>query len=1199
MTNALSDSLDKLRAHRSSPASLALCFRDVDAALISAERMGELSVAVSRCGARLASEATRGLKQAPSNVVESVAALVASMLSLAPTELAPKLAEFGAPRALASALTRADVLAAAMPPPATGGDWADEDDRSVPLWERPEASDGEVLSEEALLCTCEALLLAAERIPRSFGWIDAHVQPRHVATLVALLQDESDEVRRASCGLLTALVGRSAAASARLRAFGASVACALAVAMQQHARVRAVQRAGTSATLNLLRAEAMQMWPTRTRGGGGGGGPTTARLGAMLLPPTSSPGPSKGRRWSPTASALAGQGQQQQNAKSRRSKSRRRPATAAARARARGGRGRGSNSNSNVRDSDEFRKRLVADTSKIYAGAKPMRSVFHKRLALERNRSRSNKSRPKPRARTSHGARVSTQKAHAPKREMRAHFAPLSPAAEFKQPSLGIGASAAAQGEGGGLRPKSAASPRRISPLQPRFKEDAPAWGEFEAFPGGNRRESRPLGAAHGARRAGGGDGESIVTTQQAGLPPLLAPVAPIENSPMTPGSGSALETVNTSQLSSPIGQLDPFAYAQSLQAQIEETENTLTEMSEADGVEVYEDEVRETDAADVLAMDSPTMDSPFSPYSAISSPENFTPETLEPTPEPIPQQPKPMAQDLKSESVAAPPAAAIDITPPPPLSSTTPPKSASHSFASESFDESFEDDDDSARAFSLSAASSDASSSSFSALSIDPFDDGSSASTAGTSVTTNPTTDLFSPMFSPPIVEEEVEEEEEEEEEEKSEEAKAEAEAVRQSNEAGAEAEAEAEREEEALEESLRVDAAAKVEAEAEAKAKREEALRVDAAAKAEAAQEAARAKAKQAAAAAEAQAQAQAAQAEAEAEAEAARIAAAAEAKAAARIAAVAAEAESARVAAAAEAEAESARAAAEEAEAEAARVAAQEKTDRLAAIELQKALDEEERQRQLTAVAEAKAARIAATKAKSARIAAAEAESSRVAQEQEEMRQAIELSKALDEEEREISRARAAKEVSLSQTELTMETSSAAIPLFALDTSHVRTWLKQSNVLHWPDFDEAILAQLDGAALAEIDTDDALQQLFPQLKRMHRRKVLKILNAARRDGIPAYMLDPSAATPGTPGTPGTLGSETPGTLEAAERPGVRFELNLDVDDELRTRLTAFYTANDPTKLSNIEKILKKYGDHPELLNAALVKKYGKSLL
>jgi hypothetical protein len=141
--------------------------------------------------------------------------------------------------------------------------------------------------------------------------------------------------------------------------------------------------------------------------------------------------------------------------------------------------------------------------------------------------------------------------------------------------------------------------------------------------------------------------------------------------------------------------------------------------------------------------------------------------------------------------------------------------------------------------------------------------------------------------------------------------------------------------------------------------------------------------------------------------------------------------------------------------------------------------------------------------------------------------------------------------------------METSSAAIPLFALDTSHVRTWLKQSNVLHWPDFDEAILAQLDGAALAEIDTDDALQQLFPQLKRMHRRKVLKILNAARRDGIPAYMLDPSAATPGTPGTPGTLGSETPGTLEAAERPGVRFELNLDVDDELRTRLTAFYTA------------------------------------
>ena len=179
MTNALSDSLDKLRAHRSSTASLALCFRDVDAALISAERMGELSVAVSRCGARLASEATRGLKQAPSDVVESVAALVASMLSLAPTELAPKLAEFGAPRALASALTRADVLAAAMPLPATGGDWADEDDRSVPLWERPEASDGEVLSEEALLCTCEALLLAAERIPRFFGWIDAHVQPRH------------------------------------------------------------------------------------------------------------------------------------------------------------------------------------------------------------------------------------------------------------------------------------------------------------------------------------------------------------------------------------------------------------------------------------------------------------------------------------------------------------------------------------------------------------------------------------------------------------------------------------------------------------------------------------------------------------------------------------------------------------------------------------------------------------------------------------------------------------------------------------------------------------------------------------------------------------------------------------------------------------------------------------------------------------
>ena len=296
MEDAVGAALEGVSAAQRDGEDTAAAFRSLDAAMVAASMDDDIASIASRAN-RISADATRALKGSMSAVAEAIAGLVVRMLTVAPAEVAPKIGEHGVPRALLTVLMRSKaVRSEAMPPsPARngGGEWDDEDDRSAPLWQRPEEERRHLVTDIALERVCEALTLAAKWVPRTFDWIDAHLQPFHVATLVALLQHDSASLRCASCVLLGALLGRSNAASAQLRSLGASAVCAYAVAMQQHARAPAVQRVGTAATLRMLRSDAAHMWPRA------GARPTTHRPRtavasmASLPPASTSPGPGR------------------------------------------------------------------------------------------------------------------------------------------------------------------------------------------------------------------------------------------------------------------------------------------------------------------------------------------------------------------------------------------------------------------------------------------------------------------------------------------------------------------------------------------------------------------------------------------------------------------------------------------------------------------------------------------------------------------------------------------------------------------------------------------------------------------------------------------------------------------------------------------------------------------------------------------
>jgi hypothetical protein len=550
MEDAIGAALDGVRAAQRDGEDTAAAFRSLDAAMMAASMDADISSIASRAN-RISADAVRALKGCTSAVAEAIAGLVVRLLTLAPAEVAPRIGEHGVPRALLAVLMRSEAAhSEAMPPsPARngGGEWDREDDRSVPLWQRPEEERGHRVTDAAVERVCEALTLATEWIPRAYGWIDAHLQPFHVATLVALLQHDSASLRCASCALLGAMLGRSTAASAQLRSLGASAVCAYAVAMQQHARAPAVQKVGTAATLRMLRSDAAHMWPRA-----GARRPTTQRPRAAVtsmasLPPAStSPGPGRFAQ-SPKATR-----RMQQHARVRDRPGSRRSQTAGAPRSGGGGgvpraraRSRASQPSAGVGPS--IRQRIATNTSKIYTGTKMTRREFRMRLAEER-RERAERNVRRNANNVERQARAAT--AHA-KRVRATHFAPIDASAppgvrahggqertvEFQGYRSGEGAGAGARpgsAPRGGARPQTAASPRRISPLQHRFLND---------------------------------DGGAV-----GFLPPLNdVPTLALEGEGNGRDGAALSSAIHTSALTSPTADVDPFMFAQGLQTQIDE----------------------------------------------------------------------------------------------------------------------------------------------------------------------------------------------------------------------------------------------------------------------------------------------------------------------------------------------------------------------------------------------------------------------------------------------------------------------------------------------------------------------------------------------------------------------------------------------------------------------------------------------------